>query len=162
MPPEPGRCDRAGRRRDPSRATAFTLSGMQPSQTGETGPKMPGQVITAMVLLWISAASGFFLTFMSWADHSARVTHNQDSGAELAMALFTTAVFAATVAVLIGLYKRNESARTGGLFLAGVSIMTGLIAFFLTFSPLMMVNLAISGVLFGMLVSDQARWWCEQ
>jgi hypothetical protein len=121
---------------------------------------MPGQVIAAMVLLWISAASGFALTFMSWSDHSARVTHNQDSGGELVVALLATAIFAATVGVLIGLYKRNESARTGGMFLAGVSILTGMIAFLLTFSPLMIVNLAISGVLFGMLVSESARRWC--
>lgn len=135
---------------------------MESNQTGAVRPKMPGPAITAAVLLWLSSASGLFLTFVSWADHSARIEHGQDSGAELVVALLVTVITVVTVAVAVGLHMRFDVARIAGLVLAVISMITALFAFVTTFSPAMIVNLVISGVLFGMLVSERTNEWCSR
>jgi hypothetical protein len=135
---------------------------MEPNQTGALRPKMPGQVVTAVVLLWISVASGLLLTFVSWADFAARIEHGQDSGLELVVALLVTVILVATVAVVIGLHRARGPARTAGLVLAVVSMASALFALVTTLSPAMVLNLAISGVLFGMLVSQPAKDWCDR
>jgi hypothetical protein len=135
---------------------------MEPNQTGAVSPKMPGQVITAVVLLWISTAAGILLTIVGWADYSARIDHGQDAGFEQVMAILYTVIAAVTLAVVIGLHLRRDLARTVGLVLAAVSAILALFGFVTTFNLTMILNLAMSGVLFGMLVSEPANGWCDR
>jgi hypothetical protein len=135
---------------------------MKPNHAGDVRPKMPGQAITAVVLLWISTASGLFLTFVSWADHSGKASTGQDATPELVFAVLTTVITVATLAVVIGLHMRFDLARSAGLVLAVISIIAAMFAFVTTLNLGMIVNLAISGVLFGMLVSEPTNEWCSR